>query len=64
MVFLKTEHKTKNTYPDGNVSNSVLCNIGDLIGKVMVLALILLLGYPTFWNYINGSEILVLLIKI
>lgn len=59
MVFLKTEHKTKNTYPDGNVSNSVLCNIGDLIGKVMVLALILLLGYPTFWNYINGSEILV-----
>ena len=59
MVYLKNETKNKKTYPDVNNKFSKLENIGDLLGKVVVLSLIILLGYPQFWNYINGSEILV-----
>ena len=59
MVYLKIETKNQKTYPDGNNNTLNLQNIWDLTGKVVVLSLILLLGYPKFWNYINGSEILV-----
>ena len=59
MVFFKTEIKNKITYPDGNKYTLPLQNIMDLTGKLLVLSLILSLGYPKFWNYINGNDILV-----
>lgn len=58
MVFLKEETKTKIHVLDVNNQLSNLNTIEDLVIKFMVLSLILLLGYPTLWDYINGSEIL------
>ena len=59
MVYLKTETKNKKTYPDGHKSNNNLVILGEFLGKLVVLSIIILLGYPKFWNYLNGSEILV-----